>query len=150
MIMNRVKLISLFVAGIVTLQITNAAEDMWLTDFEKAKQLSDELKRPILADFSGSDWCGWCIKLDKEVFSTKEFKDFASSNLVLLLVDFPARKSQSEKEKKQNKELAEKYGIEGYPTVLLLDKDGNVLAKTGYRRGGAEAYIEHLKKLLQK
>jgi protein disulfide-isomerase len=126
------------------------AESMWLTDFEKAKQQAEELKKPILADFSGSDWCGWCIKLDKEVFSTKEFQEFATNNLILFLADFPAKKPQSDKEKGQNKKLADKYRIEGYPTVLLLDKDGNVLARTGYQKGGAKAYIQHLKELIEK
>ena len=128
-----------------------ASEDTgtrWVTDFEQAKKLAAERKAPILANFSGSDWCGWCIRLEKEVFSTPEFKQFAATNLVAFLADFPRRTPQSESLAKQNKALAAKYGVQGFPTVLLLDKDGKVLATTGYRPGGAEKYVAHLRQLI--
>lgn len=121
----------------------------WLTDFEAARKQALEKNLPILADFSGSDWCGWCIKLDNEVFSQDAFKEYAKENLVLFLADFPNSKPQPEEVQKQNKALAEKYGIRGFPTVLLFDAEGNVLAQTGYQRGGAEKYIEHIKELLK-
>lgn len=121
----------------------------WLTDFEAAKKLAAEKNLPILADFSGSDWCGWCIKLDNEVFSQDEFKAYAKDNIVLFLADFPSRKPQPAEIKKQNKALSEKYGIRGFPTVLLLDAEGEVLERTGYQKGGAAAYVEHIKDLLK-
>ena len=120
------------------------ANDEWLTDFQKAQELSKEKGIPILANFSGSDWCGWCIRLDKEVFSQPAFKTYADKNLILFLADYPSKKKQTDSVKKQNRSLAEKYGIRGYPTVLLLDSNGNVLLKTGYKRGGAESYIKHI------
>ena len=104
---------------------------------------------PILADFSGSDWCGWCIKLDKEVFAKEEFKVFADKNLVRFLADFPAHKKLATELEAQNKGLSEKYKIQGFPTVLLLSADGDILARTGYRRGGPEAYVAHLKELIE-
>lgn len=124
-------------------------EVKWLTDFEKAKQQAEEQNRPILADFSGSDWCGWCIRLKKEVFSKNEFKEFAEEELVLLLVDFPRNKEQSAEVKQQNQKLAQKYGVKGFPTILLLNPEGEKIERTGYKRGGAEKYVEHLKKLLE-
>ena len=123
------------------------ASDGWLTDFEAAKKLAAKRNVPILADFSGSDWCGWCIRLEKEVFSKKEFKVFAKDHFVLFLADYPSMKVQSEKVKKQNAALQTRYGIRGFPTILILDSKGKVLKKTGYQRGGAGAYIKHLKKL---
>jgi protein disulfide-isomerase len=128
----------------------NAADEAWLTDFDKAKKAAEEKKLPILADFAGSDWCGWCKKLDKEVFSQESFKKYAKDNLVLLLVDFPYFKEQPEKEKAQNKNMAAKFGVEGFPTVLLIGADGKELARTGYKPGGADAYVEHVKELLKK
>ena len=133
--------------GLATLSVT-AAED-WLTDFEQAKKEATEQKRPILVDCSGSDWCGWCIKLDKEVFSQPAFKDFAKDRLILFNANFPRKKEQSAELKKQNKALATTYAIQGLPTVLLLDATGKELARTGYRKGGAKAYVEHLKKFLK-
>ncbi|MBT3381048.1 MAG: thioredoxin family protein [Lentisphaerae bacterium] len=126
-----------------------AAETGWLTDFEEAKKIAAEKKRPILIDFSGSDWCGWCIRLDREVFSKAEFKAYADKNLVLLLADFPNGKELPEKTVEQNRSLARKYGVQGFPTVLLLGADGETKGRTGYQEGGAGAYVEHLKTLLK-
>ena len=122
----------------------------WLTDFEKAKQQSAEKKVPILADFTGSDWCQWCQKLDKEVLSQKAFQDFAKANVVLFMADFPQVKKIPAETKKQNQDLAKKYNVRGFPTILLLDASGNVMDQTGYQAGGAEKYVEHLKQLLSK
>ncbi len=122
----------------------------WLTDFGEAKRLATEQKKPILMDFSGSDWCGWCIKLDREVFSKEAFAAYAKDNLVLFLADFPKTKELPANTATQNKELAEKYGVRGFPSVLLVDAEGRVLAETGYRPGGAAAYVAHVKELLHK
>ena len=124
-----------------------AGEATWLTDVAEAKKQAAERHVPILADFSGSDWCGWCKKLDKEVFSQEAFQNFAQTNLVLLLVDFPRSKPQPPRLIAQNEELQRRFRVEGFPTVLLLDADGKEFARTGYKPGGAEAYIEHLKGL---
>jgi protein disulfide-isomerase len=126
------------------------AGDGWGEDFEAAKAAAAKDTKPILVDFTGSDWCGWCIKLDKEVFSKKEFKDYAKDNLILLSLDFPHEKKQSSKLKKQNEALSKKFGVEGFPTVLLLDAEGKKIAETGYQEGGAAKYVEHLKGLLAK
>ena len=127
-----------------------AADSGWLTDFAAAQKLAKKKNLPILADFAGSDWCGWCVRLDKEVFSTKTFKDYAAKNLVLFLADFPNSKPQSKAVKAQNARLLKKYQVRGFPTVLLLNADGKVLATTGYREGGPKKYIQHLKQLLLK
>ena len=125
--------------------VVSASGKEWLTDFEQAKKVAAEKNLPILVDFSGSDWCHWCMKLDKEVFSTKAFKDYVKDNFVLLLLDFPRRKPLSEKLTKQNNKLLAKYGVRGFPTVLILDKDGKELQRGGYMQGGPEAYIKYLK-----
>jgi len=122
---------------------------IWLTSFAEAKVEAAKRKVPVLADFSGSDWCGWCMKLDKEVFSTEVFQKYASENLVLLLVDFPRKKPQSDEIKKQNNDLAGKFDVQGFPTILLLDAEGKVLARTSYLAGGGDNYVMHLRKLLK-
>jgi thioredoxin-related protein len=127
-----------------------AAADNWLTSLDEAKKIAEKDKKVILMDFSGSDWCGWCIKLDKEVFSQQAFKDFAKDNLVLVLVDFPNGKKLDPAIQAANDSLAQKYNVEGFPTVILADSKGNVIARTGYRAGGPEAYITHLKEFIAK
>lgn len=129
---------------------TAGTELKWTTSMEAAKAEAVARKVPILVDFSGSDWCGWCIRLEKEVFSQPAFKEFAKGNLVLLLVDFPRRVQQTAEVKMANRKLAEEFGVEGFPTVLLLNAEGRELARTGYKAGGAAAYVEHLKSLLGK
>jgi len=131
-------------------KLVMADDPEWLTDFAQAKRQAAERKLVILADFSGSDWCGWCKKLDREVFSQPEFKEFARENLVLFLADFPRAKEQSPELKSQNRKLQKQYGVQGFPTVFLLKPDGAVLARTGYLPGGAKAYVEHLRELLSK
>ena len=121
------------------------AEPVWLTDFEKAKETAAKENKPILLVFSGSDWCSWCIKLDREVFSTPAFKKWVVDNIVCMLTDFPAVKNLAPDLKKQNEKLRDTYNVEGYPTVFLLKADGSVIARTGYMAGGAAKYIKHLK-----
>ena len=123
------------------------AAEGWLTDLEAAKKQAAEQKKDILVDFTGSDWCHWCVQLKKEVFDQKEFKDAAPKDFVLLEIDFPQEKEQPEDIKKANQALAEKYGVQGFPTVLLLDGEGKPYAQTGYQEGGAEPYLKHLAEL---
>lgn len=128
-----------------------AAESGWLTDYEAAKKQAKEENKPILINFTGTDWCGWCIKIEKEIFSKEEFKAYAKENLILMEVDFPEKKKQSDEVKAQNKVLDKEFKIEGYPTIFLIDSEGKKLSEDiGYREGGAQAYVDHLKELLSK
>jgi thioredoxin-related protein len=125
------------------------ADEPWTNDFASAKKLAVETKKSLLVDFTGSDWCGFCIALDKEVFAKDEFKKLVAEKFVPVTIDFPQDKAKmSEETTKQNDELQEKYGVEGYPTVLLTDETGKPFASTGYRKGGAEPYVKHLNELL--
>ena len=126
------------------------AAPSWETDFKRAAKKADRKDRYMLLDFTGSDWCGWCIKLDNEVFNKSEFKDYARKNLILVEVDFPRKKKQSKSLEKQNADLALRYGIRGYPSIIILAPDGTFVAKTGYKRGGAEKYVAHLEELIDK
>jgi len=123
-----------------------AAELAWQTDFNQAAQQAAQEHKYVLLDFTGSDWCPWCIKMDKEVFNQSEFSDFALKNLVLVKLDFPRRAAQSPAVKSQNEELAKKFGIEGFPTYILLDPSGKeVRRQVGYLQGGATAFMDWLK-----
>ena len=135
----------------VTDAISKDSEEVkltWETDFEAAQAKSKASGKPMLLDFTGSDWCGWCIRLKKEVFSQPEFAAYASKALVLVQLDFPRAKPQSDALKKQNEALSKKYGVRGFPTIILLSPEGKLLAETGYQRGGAAKYVAHLKELL--
>lgn len=125
-----------------------AGGEGWTEDFAAAKQTAKSEGKDLLLDFTGSDWCGWCIKLKDEVFSKDEFKAYAKDEFVLVMLDFP-RKQQSADIKAQNAKLKDEYGIRGFPTIYLTDAQGRPYAKTGYKRGGPEAYVAHLKELKQ-
>lgn len=122
----------------------------WMTDFEQAKLMAKTHKVPILINFTGSDWCIWCKRLSSEVFEQKEFTEYAKKNLVLLKIDFPRSIKQTDAVKRQNRNLAQQFNIEGYPTIILTDASGNEINRTGYQPGGATNYVSHLKLLLGK
>ena len=117
-------------------------------DFSKAMAAASQKNLPILVMFTGSDWCGWCQKLEREILDKSEFKEYAEKSLVVFSADFPMKKALPDATTKQNKKLAEQYSVEGFPTVVLLNKDGKEIGRTGYRAGGPEAYVKHLKELL--
>ena len=117
----------------------------WTDNYDAALRWATAQNKLVLADFSGSDWCGWCKKLDKEVFDTDEFRAGAKDKYILLMIDTPRDQSLlSETAKKQNPELVEKYRVEGFPTVLLLDAQGEELFRTGYEKGGPLKYLKML------
>jgi len=134
-----------------------SAKPGWLTNFKEAQDEAKANKKLLLLDFTGSDWCGWCIKLEREVFAKPEFKEYASKNLILLEVDFPRGKDLPGTQKVQNNHLAQQYGVQGFPTIIVLDGEGKRLAELGYEAGvpadardmkaTPEAFIATLEKL---
>jgi len=120
----------------------------WITDFGQAASYAKNSGLPILLYFTGSDWCPPCIRLKDEVFSKQEFKDYAKESLILLELDFPRDKPQSNEMREANATLRDRFKVTGYPTVILMDGNEQEIARTGYRPGGATAYIAHLKSLL--
>jgi protein disulfide-isomerase len=125
------KLSLTLMAGLLATQLT-AAELHWLTDVSAAQAKAKKENKLVMLDFTGSDWCGWCIKLKKEVFDTKEFADYAKDNLVLVEVDFPRKKKLDAKQEKANETLMEKYKVKGFPTLVLLNADGKQVGELGY------------------
>lgn len=128
------------------------ADSTWSSDYKKAQEEAKASHKPVLLNFTGSDWCGYCIMLDRAILSKPEFKDYASKNLVLVEIDFPnhggARwKAQSIDTKKQNAELAEKYDVMGFPTLVILSPEGKMLWRyEGYYSGGVAAFLAELDK----
>ena len=139
----------LTLAAVLTLGSFASAEE-WLTDYAKALALAKTQNKPVLIDFTGSDWCGWCMKLDKEVFSMEGFKSYAAEKLVLLKIDFPRRKTLPAEEAAQNQKLANQFNIEGFPTVIVLKPDGTKAGSLGYMPGGPKAFLAELEKVTPK
>jgi protein disulfide-isomerase len=143
-------LVALFVA-VLTLGQAIAAEATWLTDLTQAQTQAKAENKLILANFTGSDWCPFCVKLDKEVFQTKEYKDFAASKYVLVTVDFPRKKALADDIKKANTSLKAKYKVGGFPTLVVMDSAGTKLGEeVGYGGGGPKAVIAKLEKIAAK
>ncbi|MCY2930183.1 MAG: thioredoxin family protein [Planctomycetota bacterium] len=122
---------------------------MWLSDYNEALRRAKTSHKPVLACFTGSDWCMWCMKLQNEVFETAEFKAWAAESVILLEVDFPRHKTLSPAAAKANDALQDKYVVRGFPTVLFLDADGAVMGKSGYVGGGAQRWIERARTTLR-
>lgn len=120
----------------------------WENNLETAIQQAKKENKAVLVNFTGSDWCIWCKRLSSEVFQQKAFKDYANESLVLVMLDFPKDKPQSDETKDYNNNLAQKYGIQGFPTILIIDAEGKLVGQTGYLPGGPEKYIENIKSYL--
>jgi len=117
----------------------------WQTDLPKALAAAKMENKMVLLDFTGSDWCSWCIKFDKEALSTEKFADYAKTHLELVTLDFPNTTPQSPELKAANAALQKKYAVEGFPTFVLVNADGNELGRqVGYASGGPEAFIAKL------
>ena len=144
--MKKVFITLLLVMGSFAVQ---AQELKWETDINKAIKVSNKTKKPMLLFFTGSDWCGWCIRLQKEVLKTTEFAKWAQANVVLVELDYPRSKPQSEAIKNQNNGLQQIFGIQGFPTIYFATakvKGGKPsytgIGSTGYVAGGTKAWLE--------
>ncbi len=127
----------------------------WITNYENALKLSNETHRPILALLTGSDWCPWCMKLEKEMTAQQKFKDWAKGNVVLLYLDYPQKFKLPKDLVKQNAELQAKWGTNGYPTILFINDKGEKYDwKFGYSEDGFDKWLEwiefSMKKLIKK
>lgn len=137
---------------VVSLQVSTAfaGGEGWISDFAAAKKQAAAENKAMLVDFTGSDWCGWCIKLNEEVFSHDEFKEGVKDTFVLVEIDYPQDKKKLSKETiLQNEELKDEYEVKGYPTILLMDAEGRPFAQTGYQEGGALEYVKSLNEMLE-
>lgn len=141
---------------ISTITVFSQDHSVWLTDFTEAAKLSQKTKKPIVVNFTGSDWCGWCKVLKREVFDKPEFKKWAKKNVILLEADFPRKTKLPSELKLQNYALQKVFAVRGYPTVWMFNvgegkdpkKNITPLGKTGYVRGGPEKWIASIEKFL--
>jgi thioredoxin-related protein len=126
------------------------ASDLWSTDYQASIAQAASAKKPILLEFTGSDWCPPCMKQNKDVFEQASFEDYAKDKLVLVKLDFPRRKEQDPAIKERNQKLSTQYGVEGFPTIILLSPEGKELARqVGYGGGGVPGFIDWANKNLQ-
>ena len=112
--------------------VTGAELGAWTQDYAAATNAAAASGKPVFLDFTGSDWCGWCMLMERQVFSKPEWKDWAATNVYLVALDFPRDKSKvPEDYQKRNRELSDRYGIRGYPTYVVLDSNGKKLGQLG-------------------
>lgn len=134
--------------GLLTAALrTCGAEVEWLTDIRPALEKARLENKIVLLDFTGSDWCGWCQRLKREVFDQPEFAAFARANLVMVEVDFPHGKPQSPEQKAANEQLAQTYHIQGFPTLIYLNQSGQQIGTGGYMAGGPKNFIASMERL---
>ncbi len=152
--MKKIAILALLILGSITV---GAQELKWETNIEVASQIAMKTKKPILMFFTGSDWCGWCIRLQNEVLKKPEFAAWAKENVVLVELDYPRRTPQLPEIQKQNMELQQIFEVRGYPTIWLANptkKDGKTnlekLGSTGYVAGGPEKWLETANQILKK
>jgi protein disulfide-isomerase len=134
-----------------------AQELVWNNNLKNSIEISNKTKKPLLLFFTGSDWCGWCIRLQTEVFKTPEFKKWANDNVVLVELDFPRRTVLAPEITEQNNQLQQFFAVQGYPTVWFVNatlNDGKInmdkLGNTGYLAGGPKVWLETANGILKK
>ncbi len=136
-IMKKIILFTILFLGIAV----NAQELTWHTDMTKATEIAIKEKKPLLLFFTGSDWCGWCVRLQNEVLKTPEFKKWASENVVLVELDFPRRTPQEESLKQQNAQLAQALGVQGFPTLYFVTPSKTPDNKVNLNNFGSQGYV---------
>lgn len=120
------------------------AEDTWQTNYEVATKMAKEQNKPLLILFTGSDWCSWCQRLEKEVLQSEPFEDKITKSFVCLKIDFPIKRQQASDQFKQNQDLKAKYMVQGFPTIILLTPKLDFIGTVGYETVGGGAYAEKL------
>ena len=138
-----------FVAAVLSLAFVSlgvAAKPGWTENFAEAQKKAASEKKHVLLDFTGSDWCGWCIKIDREVFAKPDFQEFGAKSLVLVEVDFPKSKTLPPEVKAQNEALERKFGVSGYPTLVLLNPQGKEVKRW---EGFKPEFLNELKKTVK-
>jgi thioredoxin-related protein len=143
---------------LTSMSIQAQEELTWHTDMSKAADISIKENKPMFLFFTGSDWCGWCIRLQKEVFKTPEFIKWAKENVVLVELDFPRKNEQTDAVKMQNAQLQQQLQVRGYPTVWFVSATKtaeakvnlNALGSTGYVAGGPKVWIDGANQIIQK
>jgi len=141
---------ALSLVGSLSLVAPSLASEGWVADFDEAVKLAKAEKKDLFVDFTGSDWCGWCKKLDAEVFAKEEFLTGAKKSFVLVALDYPRAEAVKAKvpNPERNKQLSEKYEIQGFPTLLLMTAEGEVFGQMGYMPGGPAAFVPEMEKIV--
>ena len=121
----------------------------WTTNYQEAQELSKKSGKPLFLFFTGSDWCGWCKALDKEVLTSEAFSSLVGNTFIFMKIDFPIYTSLDDATKKQNEDLKEKFEIKGFPTIVLVSSEGHQMGILGYKAGGGKSYAEYLLKLVK-
>ncbi|MCB0805192.1 MAG: thioredoxin family protein [Bacteroidales bacterium] len=140
-----------FLISFLAAALSGQAQE-WQTDLDTAKKLASEQNKPIILVFQGSDWCAPCIKLDKEIWSSDAFKNYAADHFIMLKADFPRKRQNrlSDEQQQKNEKLAEMYNQSGYfPLVCILDENGKKIGETGYKKMSPEEYIQHLESFIK-
>ena len=117
--------------GSVSVPLPGPPKAIWITDYKKAQEEAKANHKLVLLNFTGSDWCGPCIKLDKEILSKPELAEYAANNLVLVELDFPRRKQLADSVRQQNEVMAERYQIQRFPTIIVLNGEGQKVGELG-------------------
>lgn len=140
------RLIFLLTATIFSLNVYAANESQieWLTDYTQALEVAKKEHKPVILLFTGSDWCTWCKKLEREVLQQNEFASMCANEFIFVKVDFPHNPRLPSEVEREHRGLKNRYGVRGLPKMVMLNEKQEQIAYVGYRRGGPKAFAEHL------
>lgn len=138
-------LLSIYPENLVAME---SKKILWMSDYDKAVTLAKSSSKPVVLFFTGSDWCSWCAKIEKEVLNTSEFSDAISDKMLFVKIDFPNRTKLDQKIVEQNGNLQKKFMVKSFPTIILIDPEQQLIGMTGYRAGGGKPYAQHLMRMV--
>jgi thiol-disulfide isomerase/thioredoxin len=150
-IMTLPRIFLLVLCGLASASLLSAKEASWSEDYAASVERAKQEKKPILLLFTGSDWCPPCKAMDSKVFASEAFGSYATENLVLVKADFPRRQPLAPEVKKQNDALAQSFGVQYFPTVVLLSPSGEVLGQTvGAKLNTPDAFLKMVREAVAK
>ena len=135
----------MMVTGVVLSMFFSAAADItWTENYNGGLEQAAAAKKPVFLLFTGSDWCPTCMELEKNILSSREFQDYAAAKLISIKVDFPRKRPQMPIQSQINEELSQKFAVEGFPTMFLLDSKGRILKNIEYTGQTPEEFVKEL------
>ncbi|MCE5294649.1 MAG: thioredoxin family protein [Chlamydiales bacterium] len=131
-----------------TAQVAESSQINWLTDLDTAKAQARNESKPIFLYFTGSDWCPYCVKMNTQILSTPEFQDALAQKMIFVKIDFPRNTPLEKAAQEYNEKLSKSFGVQGFPTVILLDSKGSRIEKIGFQAGGGAKYAQKVQDIL--
>lgn len=147
--MKKFTMLTIFLFSLMMSTFATGAELSWQTNFAQASQQAQSSGKPIVMLFTGTDWCYWCKRLERDILQNPEFVNAVNDKFIFVFLDFPRGSPQNPTLSAQNEQLANKFNVNSFPTIIILDSKGQFLSKPTYDRENPRSLADQLLRLRQ-